>query len=185
MYSNAEVTFRGDETISPVFAELPSRWIQVRSSQVEGGDVLVRLRTRDLCVSKTIPGLWGKKRNEVPAREDPENDTGLFEVGFKSRKKNSVNHEIKRLINTPNWAAGSLLCVQEYGVFVCSRSFSESTMVSLIGFVQLVFHRDSCWVTNNGGTRLFRTEPTASNQPLLQNTSHAAQKQTLQRSFKR
>lgn len=102
MYSNAEETFRGDETISPVFAELPSRWIQVRSSQVEGGDVPVRLRTRDFCVSKTIPGLRGKKkRNKALKRVDPENDTGLFEVGFKSRQK-------KKEINTPNWATGAL-----------------------------------------------------------------------------
>lgn len=51
--------------------------------------MLVRLRTRDFCVSKTIPGLRGEKneRNKVLKREDPENDTGLFEVGFKSRQK--------------------------------------------------------------------------------------------------
>lgn len=32
-------------------------------------------------------------------------------------------------------------------------SSSDSIMVPLIGFVQLVIHWDSCWVTNNVGTR--------------------------------
>ncbi|TNN84571.1 hypothetical protein EYF80_005271 [Liparis tanakae] len=34
--------------------ELPSRWIQVRSSQVEGGDGLARVRKENLCVSQSI-----------------------------------------------------------------------------------------------------------------------------------
>lgn len=50
---------------SSFHTKLPSRWIKVRSPQVEGGDVGARLRTRDSSVSKSIPGgqttLWGGK----------------------------------------------------------------------------------------------------------------------------
>lgn len=39
-------------------------------------------------------------------------------------------------------------------VCVCvPHSFTDSIMVSLIGFVQLVIHWNSCWVTNNRRTR--------------------------------
>lgn len=52
---------------SSFHTKLPSRWIKVRSPQVEGGDVGARLRTRDSSVSKSIPGgqttLWGGGEN--------------------------------------------------------------------------------------------------------------------------
>lgn len=37
--------------------KLPSRWIKVRSPQVEGGDVPARLRRRGFCVTKSISGI--------------------------------------------------------------------------------------------------------------------------------
>lgn len=36
--------------------KLPSRWIQVRSAQVHGGDVMLRMRTEAPRSSKAIPG---------------------------------------------------------------------------------------------------------------------------------
>lgn len=51
------------------------------------------------------------ERNKVLKREDPENDTGLFEVGFKSRQKIYIYQYIMRSnfwINTPNWVTGTL-----------------------------------------------------------------------------
>lgn len=47
--------------LSSSFAKLPSRWIQVSSTQVEGGDVVARLRRQDSCVSKSIPGKHMRK----------------------------------------------------------------------------------------------------------------------------
>lgn len=46
---------RQKDFLSCSSTKLPSRWIQVSSSQVEGGDVVARLRRANFWVSQSIP----------------------------------------------------------------------------------------------------------------------------------
>lgn len=139
---------------SSFHTKLPSRWIKVRSPQVEGGDVGARLRTRNSSVSKSIPGgqttLWGEKLQCWSV-------LGGASVTIKVTMFNSNRNQ-----STP--ARNRTFCSSNGCSGLRTRSCSHPAAVSLTGFVQLLIRRHSCWVTNKAGTHHAPTQPTASNQ---------------------
>lgn len=60
--------------------KLPSRWIQVRSAQVQGGDVMLRMRTGAPRGSK--PYLEQNNSSQVTSKQDPQN-YGMFPLKWK------------------------------------------------------------------------------------------------------
>lgn len=124
-----------------------------------------RLRREDSCVSKSIPGVQIRKEALQCAGK-----TSLTMALFVSRLdecpaitlKKKKNHYLPKSPLNPTFIETTLLInqsdlqplsLQEYYRLCSPQRCSHSIMVSLIGFVQLVIHWDSCWVTNNGGTR--------------------------------
>lgn len=124
--------------ISSAFVKLPSRWIQVR------------------CLPCRRSGSGGGRRRRPARLRRPDQADATF---FRRVQRPKEAREVKGALARDPGGLGlryDSISPQrgspEEGARarVCARS--SDIMVSLIGFVLVVIHWGSCWVTNRGGT---------------------------------